>query len=184
MADNNVGALIPEDVKGSTMFTSELLVWRFTKCVLRNARFLHITRPEEWDDPDFPAKDKVLYLESLGKIDGLMDAVSTQYVRLSFWKSLDPRYKGSNRKIDKDDLNFDWEKVMDEGDNYVIVGASRPYFGHIGESFFDKYPDGLYVAIDCPIVSCPWILPSDRLISVRLKTMEKKNIARIRQEVW
>ena len=58
-----------------------------------------------------------------------MDAVSTQYVRLSFWKSLDPRYKGSNRKIDKDDLNFDWEKIMDEGDNYVIVGASRPYFG-------------------------------------------------------
>lgn len=157
LADNNVGALIPEDVKGSTMFTSELLVWRFTKCVLRNARFLHITRPKEWDDPDFPAKDKVLYLESLGKIDGLMDAVSTQYVRLSFWKSLDPRYKGSNRKIDKDDLNFNWEKIMDEGDNYVIVGASRPYFGHIGESFFDKYPDGLYVAIDCPIVSCPWI---------------------------
>ena len=162
LADNSgIGALIPQDWDGSAMFSSEYVVWRFQRYITRNARFIHITKPAEWDDPEYPQKDKVLYLEALGKLDGTMDAVSTQYVRIAVWNSLDSRFTGTSdeRKFDITELNFDWAGESEyNGYNFVVVNVAQPFFGYIDEAFFNRHPDGFYVTIDSPIIACPWLL--------------------------
>ena len=86
---NNATFNNPTGDKLNIGFASEFVVWKFVRNVMTNARFIRINRPEEWDIEGYKDENKVLYLEALGKVDGKMDAVSTNYVRVSFWKDVD-----------------------------------------------------------------------------------------------
>lgn len=133
-------------------FASEFVVWKFVDNVMTNARFIKINRPSEWDIDGYKEENKVLYLEALGKVDGIMDAVSTNYVRVSFWKEVDPW-----SPLDRIPVEFDRPEVSSSYS--AIVNIARPAWGEIGEEFFRSIgQDYFYVTVESPIVAVPWIM--------------------------
>lgn len=149
---NNGTFTNPTGDKLSIGFASEFVVWKFVDNVMTNARFIKINRPSEWDIDGYKEENKVLYLEALGKVDGIMDAVSTNYVRVSFWKEVDPW-----SPLDRIPVEFDRPEVSSS--HSAIVNIARPAWGEIGESFFSSIgQDYFYVTIESPIVAVPWIM--------------------------
>lgn len=149
---NNGTFTNPTGDKLNIGFASEFVVWKFVDNVMTNARFIKINRPSEWDIDGYKEENKVLYLEALGKVDGIMDAVSTNYVRVSFWKEVDPW-----SPLDRIPVEFDRPEVSSS--HSAIVNIARPAWGEIGESFFSSIgQDYFYVTIESPIVAVPWIM--------------------------
>lgn len=146
-------SLIPENMKGSIGFASEFVAYRFEEQVLTNARFIQITRPSEWDDPFYKTENKNLILEAMGKLDGLMDGVSTNFIRLSFWKDVETWEPLSEMPVDFGD------NYISKSNHSIIVNVSRPAWGEINEAFFNRIgATSFYVTVEPAIVAAPWIM--------------------------
>lgn len=137
-------------------FASEYVVWKFQRKVMTNARFIKINRPAEWDNEGYKEENKVLYLEGLGKIDGIMDAVSTNYIRISFWKDVENWVSLGRFPMEFDGSNYRPEY---SSTNSAIINISRPSWATIDEEFFRAIGQNhFYVTIESPIVAVPWIM--------------------------
>jgi hypothetical protein len=150
---NNATFENPTGDKLNIGFASEFVVRKFVRNVMTNARFIRINRPEEWDIEGYKEENKVLYLEALGKIDGTMDAVSTNYVRVSFWKDIET---WNPLGI----IPVDFDRPEHASGHSVIINIARPAWGTIDDKFFKETikQDYFYVTIESPVVAVPWIM--------------------------
>ena len=151
--------LVPAGTEGAPMFTSNIIAYRFMRYINRSARFIRIDRPAEWDEPDFPERNKVLYLEAIGKTEGTKDAYSPEVIRIAFWEDIDSRYPKQITTGPAFDFNENGILKKDANNKYYIVRIDRPGFAQIDESFFAQFADDhkyFYVTIDSPVVFAPW----------------------------
>lgn len=150
---NNATFENPTGDKLNIGFASEFVVRKFVRNVMTNARFIRINRPEEWDIEGYKEENKVLYLEALGKIDGIMDAVSTNYVRVSFWKDIETWNPLGT-------IPVDFDRPEHASGHSVIINIARPAWGTIDDKFFKETikQDYFYVTIESPVVAVPWIM--------------------------
>lgn len=150
---NNATFENPTGDKLNIGFASEFVVRKFVRNVMTNARFIRINRPEEWDIEGYKEENKVLYLEALGKIDGIMDAVSTNYVRVSFWKDIETWNPLGT-------IPVDFDRPEHASGHSVIINIARPAWGTIDDKFFKETikQNYFYVTIESPVVAVPWIM--------------------------
>ena len=156
-------SLLPADYDAQPQFHAHKLAYRFMDKIGKNARFIKIEKPKEWNDADYPDRNKVLYLESLGKTDGAKDAYSPEVVRIVFWKSLPDSANNKKAELLSRGPKFDFNdsgliKHDSSTYKYYIVKIDRPGFSEIKEDFFDFIgQDYFYVTIDTPVVFSPWM---------------------------
>lgn len=164
--------LLPADTDGQPQLAATTIAYRFMRYVNRAARFIRIDRPSEWDEPDYPERNKVLYLESIGKTEGTRDAMSPEVVRIAFWEEIDERYVRQINRGPSFDYNENGVLKRDPNNRYYIVRIDRPGFAQIDESFFSQFAEDhkyFYVTIDCPVVFSPWLLTTRQIQFVSVK---------------
>lgn len=160
--------LFPSDWDSKPQLVANKHAYRFMDKIGKNARFIRIDRPSEWDEVDYPDRNKVLYLEALGKIEGTKDAYSPEVVRITFWRSLPDTTQGISGVIlsQGPDFNFKESGILKKGigNTFYIVKANRPGFAEIGPEFFEAIgSNSFYVTIDTPVVYAPWFLSTRQI---------------------
>lgn len=172
--------LLPAETEGQPQLAATTTAYRFMRYVTRTARFIRIDRPSEWDEPDYPERNKVLYLEGIGKTEGTRDAMSPEVIRISFWYDID---EDNARIIDRGpDFDFNENGVYnrDPNNRFYIVSIDRPGFSQIDETFFAQFPADhkyFYAVIESPIVFVPWLFTTRQIqyVEVNQETGEESD---------
>lgn len=145
---SNTGATgSPLDVGGTNpQFRASLSYCRFHRKVNKKANWIEVSRPASWDTEE--PKNRNMFLEIFGKTGVTIDAISTNLVRISFWKD-DIGTPLNDKPID---IEYEYKSG-----NSVIVNIGKHSMTQIDDNFFSRNKiNRFFVSIDMPIVTNSW----------------------------